>query len=133
MVEAKLTKELFIETVNKVGMLEELTSKIAAKGVNIEAVNAYVVGDKAYFRLIVTDIAKAKSALAGFKAEEKEVVIVNLKNKVGAAGEIASKLKKANINLTHVYGSICACRKNECNSLFIFSSNNNQKAIEVLS
>lgn len=129
---ARIAKELFVQTPNKVGMLAEVTSKVAGKGVNIEGLNAYAIEDKAYFRLVVSDTEKAKLALSGFEIEDKEVVVVELENRVGAAKEIALKLKEAGIDLSYVYGSTCGCGGSGCGCLFIFSSNNNKKAVAVL-
>jgi hypothetical protein len=43
---------------------------------------------------------------------------------------MASKLKTANIDLTHIYGSTASPRQQ---AIIVFSSNNNNKALEVIS
>jgi hypothetical protein len=132
MTEVRIAKELLIETPNEVGRLAEVTSRIAKEGINIEGINAYTLDNKAYFRLVVSDTERAKSALFGFKVDENEVVVIGLENKVGAAKEITLKLKEANINLSYVYGSTCMCNEESCKCFLIFSSNNNKKAVEIL-
>ena len=131
MAKARIAIELLLEASNGVGILAEVASKIAKEAINIEGISAYVIDDKAYFRLVVSDVEGAKSALSDFRIEESEVVVVELENRVGAAGEIVLKLKEANINLSYAYGSACASI-GESRSFFVFSSNNNQKAADIL-
>ncbi len=131
MAKIRIAKELLLEASNRVGMLAEVTSKIAKEAINVEGISAYVIDDKAYFRLVVSDVEGAKSALPDFQIEENEVVVVELENRVGAVSEIVLKLKEANIDLSYAYGSACAS-SGESRSFFIFSSNNNQKAADIL-
>ena len=132
MARAKITKELFMEIPDKVGLLAEVTSKIADKGINIEAFYAYAQDNKAYFGIVTSDVEATRSILSDLQPQEKEVVMVELENKVGAVKELALKLKEANINLTHAYGSACSCLGGDCRCFLIFASNNNKKALEIL-
>ena len=66
----------------------------------------------------------------GYKLEEKDVVMVGLPNKVGVLKDAADKLKDAGIDLAYIYGSTCDCA---CDCQLIFSSDNDDKAIEILS
>jgi hypothetical protein len=131
MMKTRKAQELVLATENKPGTLAEISGALKAKGINIIAVSAWSVDTKAFFRLIASDTAAAKQALASFgKGEEKEVVIVELPDTVGALESVTSKLKNANIDLTHIYGSVSEAGKT---AHLIFASSNNAKALELLS
>ncbi|MCM8773638.1 MAG: ACT domain-containing protein [Candidatus Omnitrophica bacterium] len=125
-------EEIFVTTFNKVGTLAAITEIIANAEINIRAISAYVVGDKAFFRLITSDNNKTKEVLSknNYSWESKEVVIVELIDKAGQLYNLASLLKKANVDLNYIYGTTS---KPLTETIIIFSSNNNDKAIDILS
>jgi hypothetical protein len=132
MANAKLVKELFVQTKDKPGLLSEITSTIANLGVNILAICAYAVSGKAIFRILTSNNPKVKSILAkqGFKVEEKEVVTIMLEDRVGQAGNLASKLKAGKANLNSLYGTTCGCVGAQ--SLIVMGSANNKKVITAI-
>lgn len=124
-------EEIFITTENKVGKLEEVTKSVMGNGINIRGISAYAVGDKAYFRLITSDNVKAKEILKKVGAlQTKEVIIVDMPDEVGQLNNLAAKLKEANIDLMHIYGTTS---KPNQSAIIVFSSNNNNKALELIS
>jgi hypothetical protein len=132
MANANLVKELSVKTENKIGMMAEVAEAIAAKGVNIMALNAFGIDKNAIFRIVTSNNAKA---IDGIKAKdleisEREVVSVGLENKPGMAAELGERLKAAGIDVNYIYGSTCDCGGP---STIIFNCNNNKKAVEALS
>jgi len=130
MAQAKKVKELFVVTPNKVGMLAEVTDAIAASGVNILALAAYGLQDKAYFEIVAEDSQKAANALKAkkFEVKERDAICVTLSNKVGAAREMAKSLAQAGVDLNGCYGST----GNGSEALLIMSAKDMNKALEVL-
>lgn len=128
---ARIGKQLQVTTPDKIGMLKEVTETIADNGVNIDALCAYAMGKKAYFLIITSDNAKAAKALKAkkFQVKEEKVVIADLDNRIGAAGEMGEKLKEAKIGLSFIYGTTCGCGGP---SMLVFKSNKDAKAVEVL-
>lgn len=124
-------KQLVITTVDKIGMLAEISAVLAAEQINLEATCAYAMEAKAIFYVICADDQKAKQALIqkGYQVKEEDVVIVGLENRVGALSEMALKLKAKNINLLYCYGSACDC---DCGCRFVFKAEDNDKAIASL-
>lgn len=108
------TKELTLEMADKAGLFAEVTASLAEKKINILALCAYGMNGKAYAMMVTSDNAKAKSVAKskGWKVTEKDVVMVELKNEVGAAQKIAEKIK--NINLAYGYGTTCSCAEKTC-------------------
>lgn len=125
-------KELFVSGQNKVGLLEDISSAVSSADVNMRAVCAYVVEDTAFFRLITSDNEKSRQVLEnlGVKVEEKDTVIAELEDKVGALNSVSKKLKQESIDLKYIYGTVS---KSGDVCLLIFASSNDDKAVEVLS
>jgi hypothetical protein len=127
-----LQKELTAITENKVGMLARVSGAIAEKDVNIQAISAYALGGRAYFRLITDNNPAAAAALKalGCEVTEREVVVAELPDEVGQAKAVGERLKKAGIDLGYMYGT---------NSVspgvgkLVFNSNDNHKAVQILS
>jgi len=126
-------KELIITTPDKAGMLAEVTSVISSAGVNIQALCAYSMEGVAIFMLVTSDnqqtqsIAEAK----GWQVQEDDVLIVELSDKVGAAQEIAEKLKADNLNLQYCYATTCSCTI-DCDTNFIIKADDCDAAFEAL-
>jgi len=126
-------KELIVTTEDKLGMLAEITSVITGQGVNISAICAYGMEGKAIFMMLTSDNQKAKiqAELKGWKAEESDVAVVELPDKVGAAKEIADKLKAKNVNLKYIYGTTCTCSPN-CACRLVLKSEDSDAIISAL-
>ena len=112
-------------------MMAKVCSAIADAGVNIQAICAYAKEGKGNFMLLTEDNAKAEQSLksAGLPTRQEETVAVELENEVGAAKKMAQKLAEAGVNLKYCYGST----GNGSMSLLLFNSDDNDKALEVLS
>lgn len=128
---ARIGKQLQIITPNKVGMLAEVTNSIADVGVNIDALCAYAMGKKAVFLIVTSDNARAVKILKEkkYKVKEEKVVLVELGNRVGAAGEMADTLRDAKIDLSYIYGTTCGCGGP---ALLVLKSNKNTNVVKVL-
>lgn len=128
---ARLGKQLQIITPNKVGMLAEVTNTIADTGANINTICAYGMDKKAFFLVITSDNVKAAKALKAkkLKVKEESVVLVDLDNRVGAAGDMGNKLRDAKVDINYMYGTTCSCGGP---AMLVFKSNKNAKAVEAL-
>ena len=109
---AKAT-ELKFRVPDAPGKLGEISSALAAKKVNLRAINAWVEGAEGVIRLVADKPAAAKKALAGLglQAEEKEVLELVLADKPGTLAEVTTKLGKAGINIGHVMIGTAPARK----------------------
>jgi len=130
MADVKLGKELLVKTQNKIGMLAEVTMAIAATGINIQAICAYAMDGEARFMIVTDDNIKAEQALKGknYEVGERDVVIVDLKNKPGAAEEMAKKLADTGIDLNYMYGTTHGTGV----ATIVLNSNNNADAFSAL-
>lgn len=131
MAKGSKVNQLMVETPDEVGMMAKVCSAISDAGVNVKALCACAKEGKGNFMLLTEDNAKAEQSLksAGFTVSEEEAVAIELENEVGAAKKIAQKLADAGVNLKYCYGST----GNGTMSLLVFNSNDNEKALKVLS
>lgn len=124
-----LMKQLSVFVENKIGTLQKLCAEMAGVGTNI--LGALLVDEKDWsvVRIVVDDVAKARSALqkTGYVFGESEVLAVELDNNVGALAEWAGKLAAEDINVEFSYVS-CTGTK----ALVIMSTSNNKKASKLL-
>ncbi|MDD5194383.1 MAG: ACT domain-containing protein [Candidatus Omnitrophica bacterium] len=123
-------EEVVVVAPNKVGLLAAVTKLITEKSINIRAINGYVLGSDACFRLVTSDNAGTKEALSAIgRVENKEVIIIEMPDEAGQLAKVAAKLEKAGINLTHIYGTAAQVKGS---AIIIFSSNDNNKALDVV-
>ncbi len=106
-------KELKFRVPDAPGKLGEITAALAAKKVNLRAINAWVEGAEGVIRLVSDKPAAAKKVLSGMglQAEEKDVLELVLSDKPGTLAEVATKLGKAGINIGHVMVGTAPARK----------------------
>jgi hypothetical protein len=124
-------EEIVLTAQNQEGLLATITKLIAEKSINIRAISAYVVGSKAYFHLITSDNAGTKEVLRTIgTVEGKEAVIVEMPDQAGQLAKLTSCLKDGHINLTRIYGTAAQLNGS---TILVFSSNNNNKALDILS
>ncbi len=106
-------KELKIRVEDRPGMLGEVSLALADRKVNLRAVNAWIEDGQGVIRMVVDQVGAAKKALAarGWTPEEQEVLEVELADKPGALGELATALGEAGVNITHVFVGTGGARK----------------------
>ncbi len=101
-------KQLSIFVENREGTLVTVTDAIAKAGVDIRAMSVADTNDFGIFRLIVTDVDKAKAALdeANAFVSITEVVGVAVEDKPGALAQVVKLLADNNINIEYMYAFI---------------------------
>ncbi len=124
-------KEILFIGEDKVGLLEDVTGAIKNSGINIRSIAAWADSGKAFFKLITSDNLKVKEILLSKgSVDEKEVIIVEMADKIGQLHFLASKLKDNNINLCAIHGTTY---EPGTSATIVFSSDNNDKALQIIS
>lgn len=97
-------KELFVVLENRTGSTGALCRILKKKRLPIYAIGVF--GDTA--RIYVRDAERALEAVLihGYEAEIREVLRVDLPNRMGALMELTMKLGNAGINIHYFYGTI---------------------------
>ena len=127
---ARMAKEAIIRVRNRIGVLAQVTERLADKGISIEAVIATLEGGDAVIRLVTSDHQRTIDALRELRpdVQEARVVVVELAHKPGLLQHITEKLATENIDLFYLYGTAADVEK----CLVVFSSTNNDRAVIVL-
>ncbi|MBW1739685.1 MAG: hypothetical protein JRJ42_00975 [Deltaproteobacteria bacterium] len=130
MAKATKSKQLTFYKANRVGLLAEVSTALAAAGVNMTGLCAYQMNKRAYFMVMTDNNAKAKRALKKIKttAKEEPVIVVEMTNKVGEMEKIAAKLAEAGIDIKYTYGTAGSTRSTFC----VFKTDKDAKAIKVI-
>ena len=99
-------KEITVIAGNELGSLAAVAEALGSTGVNIEAISAYGVDNKAVFRIMTSDSAsaiKALSKLPGVRVHEADTLIYRMTNRPGELGKMARKLANRGVNLESLY------------------------------
>ena len=124
-------QELVIKLDNKIGAGADVYEMISETGVNVVATWGYTIGSDAILLIITDDneVAKAKLDSKNIVWEERDVVLTELENKPGSFYKVLKSLADAGINVDYAYATAATRRW----SLVVIQTNNNEKAIEVIS
>ncbi len=96
--------EIYVVLENKPSVLGDLCGHLAENGINIEALGVF--HDTA--KLVVSNLNKALKILGrlNYITEQRDVLLIDLENKPGALGEVATKLGDEGINIEYCYGTL---------------------------
>ena len=130
MAKARKVKEISFTMSNKVGLLSEVTTAIAAAKVNVTAICAYAMENSATFMLTTDSNAKAKKALAPLAVtiEERDVVAVEVPNKSGELRKVAKKIADAGIDIEYMYATAGKGKTATC----VFKTTDDNKTVKVI-
>ena len=97
--------EFTFTLLNTPGVLAELGSALGQKGINIEALQAMTIGEKATLHLVVNDPEAAARELEdyGVPFRRREVLEVQVRNEPGTLGDLADAMAEDGINIDAVY------------------------------
>ncbi len=100
-------KQITVTAESKPGVLAKVCAALAGAGVNIHAICAADAGGRGKLRMVVSDPARAKQALADAKirAGEEPALVVTLDDRPGSLGRVAERLAAAKINIKCTYAS----------------------------
>ena len=127
----ELGEELIITTINKVGLLADISMMLASEGINIEAAVGYEIGKMAVLMLVTNANLKIVDELKKKRyksVKESEVVLVDLEDKPGALKVVTTELKSAKIDIKHLYVTTSAGGW----SRMVIQTSDNENAMAVL-
>ena len=98
-------KQLTVLTENRVGALAEVASLLGSNGINMESISLESFHDGAVIRLITRDAASARKALSksGFQSVESDVLVLDILDRPGELGKIATSMAREGINIENIY------------------------------
>ena len=130
MLEVNIGMDLVFEASDQVGVLAKICKAFAKEGVNIQAVGAQTRGGKGFFTVLTDNNPKALEALKklNIDAKEREVVLLELENEIGALAEVSATLADTGINISSLYASA----GESYSSLIVLCCDDNAKAVAAL-
>jgi len=98
-------KEIVLQTHNNIGIIAELATLLADRGLSISAVNGHQCGEDCVIRLIVDDSLRAKDVLTdhNYAPEERDVILCRLPHKPGMLMKVTKYLAEEGIDMQHIY------------------------------
>lgn len=125
-------KELSFVLPNKAGTLGKITSALAAKGVNLLAIDASAGLEHNIVRLVADSPTRALAILNKHKLNPgiSSVLCVALADKKGSIAKIARSLGKAGINIEYLYAT---AGHGGAKAAIVLRTSDNPKARKVLS
>jgi hypothetical protein len=101
-----MPKDLTIVLKDQPGELAKLGEATGTAGVNIQGLAAFTGEGSGIIHILVDDAAAAREALekAGMGvADEREVLVVDVKDRPGSLGELARNLGESGVNIELAY------------------------------
>jgi len=100
-----LATDLTVLLTDRPGSLADVGEALGKAGVNVDGFFGFSLNNMAWAHLLVSDAGRAREALRGIAdiAEEHEVLVVDVEDKVGALGEATRRLADAGVNLRFAY------------------------------
>ena len=100
-------KQVTVTAESKPGVLAKVCGTLAGAGVNIIAICAADAGGRGKLRMVVSDPARARQALADAKirSAEEPALMLTLDDRPGSLGRVAERLAAAKINIKCTYAS----------------------------
>lgn len=119
-------KQLSVFVENKAGRLAEVTSILGEAGINIRGFSVADMADYGIFRLIVSDLEKAKQVLKenNFTVHESDLLCLRVPNKPGGLAAILNVFSHHNVSVEYLYAI--------ANTLIVFSVDNIDEAAKLL-
>ncbi|NYZ77506.1 hypothetical protein H0O02_04310 [Candidatus Micrarchaeota archaeon] len=98
-------KQITVIADDKVGLLADISYILGKSKVNIESVNADIVGKKAIICLVLSDVEHGKNALeaSGYKVGDLNSITIKVKDNPGELSKITSLLSSEAINIYNVH------------------------------
>lgn len=101
------TTQLTLTLESKPGVLAKISQALAGAGVNITAICAAETAGRGKIRMVVSDAARAKEALAAAKLRcgEEQALLLTLEDRPGSLARVTQKLAAAKINIKCAYAT----------------------------
>ncbi|MCD6541296.1 ACT domain-containing protein [Candidatus Bipolaricaulota bacterium] len=128
---AVLMRELVIRTPNRVGLLADIATLLAEKGINILALYVSAREEEAEIHLLTEAQLYARKALeeAEYPVEQEEVVLLELPHRPGFLRRVTETLRRNGLDIRYLYATAPEW-SGKC--LVVFSCDNNGRALELL-
>ncbi len=125
------SKQISVFLENKPGRMANVLSALAHDKVNLVAMTVMDSHEHSVLRFVAEDLPRVRQLLksSGTPFAEADVVLVELRNQVGALAHICEVLASEHINIDYAY---CSAGGRNGRTLGIFKVSNTDRAMKVL-
>ena len=125
------TKQIAVFLENKPGRMANVLAALAREKVNLSALTVMDSHERTALRMVADDPAAARQVVKamGIPFTETDVVVVELRNQVGALAHVCEMLAGEHINIDYAY---CSAGGRNGKTLGVFKVSNTEKAMRVL-
>jgi hypothetical protein len=104
----RLDRQITVALENQPGQLATVCRLLADAAINIDGIAVIDSIDQGAIRLMTSDPDKCRQVLggAGFYVVEGEILVLDVKDKVGLLAQLTAALAAAKINIDFVYGTV---------------------------
>ena len=126
------TKQISVFLENKPGRMANVLSALAREKVNLTALSVMDSHEHRVLRLVADDLNRSRQVIKalGTPFTESDVVIVELRNQIGALAHVCELLAGEHVNIEYAY---CSAGGRNGKTYGIFKVSNTEKAMRVLS
>src|SRR5712691_1724664 len=101
-----MATDLTVSLINRPGTLAQASDTLGRAGINIDGACGFVCEGQGVYHVLVEDAERAPRALidSGFEIQqERQVDVVQIENKPGAAAELLRRVAEAGLNIDLLY------------------------------
>jgi hypothetical protein len=126
------TKQVSVFLENKPGRLAKVLSALAKEKVNLTALTVMDSHEHSVLRMVADDVPRTTKVLdaLGARHAESDVLLVELRNQVGALARVCELLGAEHVNIDYAY---CSAGGRNGKTYGIFKVSNTDKAMKILS
>ena len=128
----RIEPQLAVFLDNRPGMLARTCQALAKAKISILALSILDTVDHAIVRMVVDQPKEAEQVLTSLPAviQRRDVVVMEVSNRIGALAEIAERLTEAGINLEYAY---CTALPSQQATAIVLRTNDLEATINALS
>jgi hypothetical protein len=129
--DAQLRREIVLTSGNRTGLLAEISRLLVNMGINLLSIAVTTAGETAVIRLLATSQSYARDSLreAGFRVEERDVVVIELPHYPGFLCRVSEALARKEISLDDLHTTVSEEGSTE---VVVFSCSDNGRAVQML-
>ncbi len=131
MLDAQLRREIVLIGEDHVGLVADVSRLLGDMGINLLSIVLDSAEDAATLRLLATSQSYALDALqdAGYRVEERQVVVMELPHYPGFLGRVSEALARKGISLIDLHATVS---EEGSTGVVVFTCSDNGRAVQLL-
>lgn len=126
-----MLKQLSVFVENVAGSLMKVTRELVNENINIRAISSFDTPEFGILRLIVDKPEEAEELLGkkGFFVQKKEVIAVEIEDRMGSLNRMLAVLAEGNISISYIYSFVI---REDNAPVMVFQTEYLEEAVQIL-